>query len=781
MPWPVLFCAVLLTVAQTSDEQLATELSVLRNQVQDRRLPMGRREQIAKDIAEKLNGAAVASPVGSVRRKLWLEAAEALELFNEAHPGHQDGTMFTLQANVYRWAVGGSLAEETEFNPALAAEAQAAQSDVVARFEKLYLDTSTSERVIVLQSIRYRYAQSLFDRSKLDAKGSEASLAKVRKAADILDWTFTAASLKAYVELLRAQIFLTLGKIDEARAAYDRGVAEPIKPDANALLSVRTRILVAGRNYGEAISAIEASSLDPILKAAESVEIRLAQRTLMEEGSNRTKVDADAIARAAPLRTSPRLEARRAILEIAKTITELSPKESPEAYDLVSDGNLRLGETDKAIALVVKGAERAVELDRKSKAAELWSRAGAIAFQAGRWDQADLYFGKVLNDPDAGTFRPRAGLLRAMSRGRALANRAPGATLAGYTDALTQQIKNFPEDPTASEARWLLGKERLANHPDEAYALWAAIPPEHPRWIEGRLAEADARQELLEVARAGGDRSLMRRATDEAKRSLAESATRAVEDDQRLEIDLRLARLLLTPGTGQAEAARSIAERWLKSSTKANQREAARRILVVALAEIGRLVDAEREARELVVNPVDITELLVPVRMLDQIAIDAETEVARRRIGLILKRFTDFLIEKIAQFTPAQQVDLQLRHARALVLSGNSNAARNLLSSVSAQAKTFSDAQLRDLADAYIRLDAHDLAADVHRLRTRQTTTGSLIWFESRYGMALCYYRSGKNKQARQLIDATALLHPELGGPEMKDKFERLRQKLGDK
>ena len=33
-------------------------------------------------------------------------------------------------------------------------------------------------------------------------------------------------------------------------------------------------------------------------------------------------------------------------------------------------------------------------------------------------------------------------------------------------------------------------------------------------------------------------------------------------------------------------------------------------------------------------------------------------------------------------------------------------------------------------------------------------------WFESRYGMALAYYRADRPKDARQLIDATSILHP---------------------
>ncbi len=36
-------------------------------------------------------------------------------------------------------------------------------------------------------------------------------------------------------------------------------------------------------------------------------------------------------------------------------------------------------------------------------------------------------------------------------------------------------------------------------------------------------------------------------------------------------------------------------------------------------------------------------------------------------------------------------------------------------------------------------------------------------------------------KEAAQLIDSTAILHPELGGDALHDKFIHLRQRLGQK
>ena len=88
------------------------------------------------------------------------------------------------------------------------------------------------------------------------------------------------------------------------------------------------------------------------------------------------------------------------------------------------------------------------------------------------------------------------------------------------------------------------------------------------------------------------------------------------------------------------------------------------------------------------------------------------------------------------------------------------------------------DPVLRDLADIYARLEAFELAVDAHRLRSRRAVPGSLAWLDARYGLALALYRTGKAEEARRIIDATAILHPELGGGNLSEKFKRLRERL---
>jgi hypothetical protein len=125
--------------------------------------------------------------------------------------------------------------------------------------------------------------------------------------------------------------------------------------------------------------------------------------------------------------------------------------------------------------------------------------------------------------------------------------------------------------------------------------------------------------------------------------------------------------------------------------------------------------------------------------------------------------------------------ELRMRLTRAMLFVGDDREARRSLLSWKGSPEPTSDRLLRDLGDTYSRLEAYSLDIDVQRLRIKNSGAGSMPWFDAKYALALAYYHTGQLKQAAQLIDATAILHPELGGGELHEKFIHLRQRLGEK
>jgi hypothetical protein len=199
---------------------------------------------------------------------------------------------------------------------------------------------------------------------------------------------------------------------------------------------------------------------------------------------------------------------------------------------------------------------------------------------------------------------------------------------------------------------------------------------------------------------------------------------------------------------------------------------------MVAMAQGGRSIEAEQAARAEARSD-DLARLLPALRLLDRSACVVEGEVSRRRLGLIARILTTRLIDNLDQFPDKLRDEARLHHARALLFSGDAVAARKEIASWGGPVGEVDDELLWELADTYHRLDAFVLAIDAERYRSSRLSPGTLPWFESRYGMALAYYRADRPKDARQLIDATAILHPDLGGGELRARFERLRQKIG--
>jgi hypothetical protein len=204
---------------------------------------------------------------------------------------------------------------------------------------------------------------------------------------------------------------------------------------------------------------------------------------------------------------------------------------------------------------------------------------------------------------------------------------------------------------------------------------------------------------------------------------------------------------------------------------------------MIALVELGRYIEAEREAQmhsdwDL---PSEQAILFDAVRLLDQGASIATTDLRQRRFGLVLKLLLESVLTLDQKFETSELIELKMRMTRALLFVGDDIEARRSLTTWKGTPDANSDRLLRDLGDTYGRLEVYSLAVDVQRLRLDKNPAGSMTWFDAKYALALAYFHTAQYKEAAKVIDGTAILHPDLGGGELREKFIRLRQRLGEK
>jgi tetratricopeptide (TPR) repeat protein len=759
--------------------EVEARVEATRRAIGDEKKALDQRASLALEEASTLDREAQASLDIAARREFSGLAVRLLDEFNASHPKHELATPLSLQAAVYVWADGRRDLDGWRLSPgdrALKARAIESFDNAVKRLDTLEPELSGADP-LVAQNARFRLAQALADLAWLEtqAKGRD----RLKRALTALDPIPTEEAVAGFARLLRGEVLGRLGEVDKAEEELEAAAKMKSPAPAGAIAEAKINVLRDRGRFTDALRAIEASDLDPIARACLAVSVRLAERIGGRSIQDRDDAEADALARARSLRGSTRIEARLAMNDLARTIERPSRWAEPEDWDVLAEGALSLGDPGRASRLAEGGADRARSLGRPEETARLRYLAAAILFQANDYSGADVLLGRIVSDPKAGSFRARAGMLRALARGRALAAKDVGASRERYAAALRDQVRDFGAESVTDEARWLLGRvEREDGRGDAAVALWKEIGRAHSRWLDARLAIADENQRTLDELRIGGDTASVRARFRESAAFLRESTRLASNVTETMELDLAAARLDVTPGQGRFELARSLADRLTRQAGTPEQHARARTLLIVGQAMSQKYQDAEKTvADESPRAPVE--ELLLAARLLDQAASESESEISRTRVGRLIRAITESLSTRTQGSSPEFQQALKLRSVRAALLLNDLDAARReLRRPPELDPRLLDPSMLRDLSDALIRLEAFGLAVDIERFRARTLKPGSPAWVESRYLLAFAFYRDGHPDRARSVLDAAAILHPDLGSTRLKDKIERLQQKL---
>ncbi len=756
-------------------DELDDQIKVLTPQLEDNNAKIADRERIALEIAANLDAAAQAATTSEVRRGRWVEAASVLDQFRARNPGHPQAPSFALKAAVYRWAEAQGWIAMAEAHPAEVApraHALEALDAAVSRLEPL-----VGAKGAVVPEARYRLAHALADRATLVDEGAKAAR---QRALALLDPPVREPGLKGFALLLRARLLTKLEDFDRAGEALEEAAKADPAPTTGERLDARVDLLLARQRFDEALKAAEGRAEDagPPTRDRLAFRVALSRYLNLPAGPARSSAEADLFRRAEAFRDSGGDEARSALAALARAVDEPGPGLGPESWDALAEGQWISGHPARAGALVAVAAEKAQVLGHRDQANRLRLRAAALAFQGGAIGQADSLLSRVVDDPRAGALRAQAGLLRILARAKVLEREASAGAATSYREALESQIREFPADEGANEARWRLGKAQFAaGERERAVDLWAAIPHGSPRWLPARLAALDLLEDDLDAPLLNDDRGAARRAMEETQRFLDRASAQAGDGPERPDLEFRRALLDLTPELGRPEAALTALDRLVRSSGSDGLRDRARRLRIVALAQLGRAVEAEREARVESADPI-AGEMLDLCRRLDRTAWATQSDLARRRIGGIMRSLLASLVAQPGGLAPIIRNEVTLRLARARFFSGDPNGARKGLNDAAIDPEALDDRLLADLADLLAELEAHQPAVDAYRLLARRRHAGSIPWLAARYGQALAYFHAGKGKEARQLIDGTAILHPELGGGGLRNKFERLRARL---
>lgn len=442
----------------------------------------------------------------------------------------------------------------------------------------------------------------------------------------------------------------------------------------------------------------------------------------------------------------------------------------------------RSGRPDDAVAAYDRAQTIASQQENPDRAFELGYIAATIEHQRNRHVEALRRYRQLALTTATHPKAAEAYRLAIFHAAQLAKQQAPGS-LQQYEALLHEFLQHWPQTPAANDVRWRLGQllEQKRNW-HHAIAAYQAITPDDPQYP--RVVDAATRcyQNWLDERKAAGQ------ATEEQASDAADWFEHLIVGPQgRLperwspvarEAALASARLRIdyTPN-GFARAERLLAAALAGATdAPAEWKSTALVMLVCALAGQGRHAEADAVLKQLPTSSPD--QLLAMLGILERMASTAPVNVRSDLARLQLVAIERLRPER-SRLSPAGQRTFDRLQAQALADAGRTTEA---LDAYQWLAKTYP--RDGDIQEAYARLllvrsDRPSLEQALAKWRDleEKSKPQSPRWFRAKYHVAELHYRLGNPEQAAKIITLLEVLHPELGGPELRTRFLELQQR----
>lgn len=459
-------------------------------------------------------------------------------------------------------------------------------------------------------------------------------------------------------------------------------------------------------------------------------------------------------------------------------------RSAPETGDLAmlvraAESSFRSGRFDDALAGYDRARAVAARQDDADRAFELGYVAATVEHQRGRHEQALSRYRQIALATPQHAKAAEAHLLAIYHAGQ-IAKQQARPPLDQYLGLLEEHLQTWPDGPTSDEVRRRLG--RLHEHRADwqgALAAYRAISPDVADYLEVvRAAERCYLAWLSESASAGtptqpiaseaaawfeslvlGSRGNPPERWSPVER-LAVLAAARIRMDHTADGHAR-AHLLLSEAI---EASPDAPPEWTS---------AAEALLVCSLAGQGR----HREAREALAKTSSGSpaQLLAMLEGLGRVAATARPKI-RAELAELQLRAIEMLRAAPSRLTPAQRQRLEKVRAGALAAAGRTEEA---LAAHEALAAAYPRDGAVQEAYAELLLSQEDLssvkkALEAWRRLEQKSRPRSRRWFLAKYSVAKAHCLLGNKQHAARIVTQLQLLHPELGGAEMKQKLLEL-------
>ena len=446
----------------------------------------------------------------------------------------------------------------------------------------------------------------------------------------------------------------------------------------------------------------------------------------------------------------------------------------------------RYGHVENARQLYRHAAERAEEQGDMNLAFQYGLLEAGILMKQKQWEQSARRFFLLARQS-----HPRAAeahLLGIFSQGEIFRKTGSPTNLNTYEQSLFDHLDQFSDHPTIGDAHWMAGRLRESQkNYRRALSHYRSISSLHKYSDDSILASGRCYDSILET------RSAHKNNRGQITAQQAENFYRDVVYPLPAQLTLvqyvsavRLARLWIRRKPHRFDKAETLLKTILPlsgSDTKSTQnkhadnwntwKKEANRWYFIALSGNCHFTAARTHLDKISLIPlVSGVDLLEQLRDLNFAPNNAMTEEHVSLQSLLVQRVQT----SREQLSSEEQLRFDLLSVEILVQLGHSRRALDQTETLlRLNPKHIPSMQLRARlllntgGQSYIRE-----SLQLWRSLEKTTSKTSLEWFNAKLNIAQCHYQLGDITKARKLLEVTQLLHPKLGTPAMKQRFEDL-------
>lgn len=769
---PSLFLLILTAVAVGGqapplDGELRAYLAEMQGRIHDSGREVGERQRLALEAARALDRAAAEMGPLSERWAAWSEAAQLLETVPEPLLAGSRGDEIRYQAAVLRWAIARGHARRLALNPTEDRDRAAALAGLedVARRLKAIADRVAGMDQGHDEGLRLQRARVEVELAELWAEGGPERREHETHALDLVSAAFTEAGPRTEGLALQVDLLNRLGRYDDATCLLnERG--QELSPGARS--RARAASLARQGRFAAALALVEGPDFDPAVREMARFDVEAMRWRSLSAGPEQDRVAAH-LGELAEHMTEP--GRRQARIALARLLGTPDPASSPLLLESVAEGQALLGQPAGAAELLASAARAEDSREQVDRARALGYRAASYFIAAGQAGKAIPLLQSLVDGPQSTTQRPQADLMLALVLDRTGETTRAGMVLDGIVAA-------FPGSTQADEARWVLGKRCLEAGQDEAASgYWGGISARSTRWLEAFELEFTSRLAALEPY-ADEDPGPLPTVIAGLRTYLGKCAEAARRSEQKAAVELARLRLEISPAVRPPDSSTTVLARLRAMPLTGPQRRRSEWAQVALEARRGRYAEAAGHARAWRDRAL-AEERLECARWFDRAAIRAGSDLERRRFGELAYLMLEGVDGGNSGQSGTMSTEAGILKARARAFRGGPTTARRELAELGLEPSALARGDLALAAETLRALGELAEARSFYQELGKRSAEGTRDWFAARLGIARCHEAGDHRRAARQVIEATQLLHPDLGGDRLRAQFERLRNKLG--